>query len=246
MPILLAAFTVIVDAIFIYHVIRNQRPYYWAFIILSFPIAGCVAYYLLEIFPNSREHRNVRRAGRNMARALNPDGPMKKRIEEMELCGSVDNKVALAEECLERGFSFDAIKLYRSCLQGAHAKDPALMFGLIHAYVENGAHEEALKQVQSLQTEHTQFRPNEVRLLKARALEAADDTHAALTEYEALLPLYSGLEARCRFGLLLQESGHTQQAQSVFQELLEHAKRFNITLDSEQDWIAQARQALRS
>ena len=241
MPIIIAL-TIIIQAFFIFHVFRTGRPYWWAFIILSFPVMGCVVYYFVEVFPNSREHRDARRVGRNLARALNPDGAMKRRIEEMEICGSVDNKTALAEECLVRGFTHDAIKLYRSCLTGVHASDPALIFGLAQACVENGAHEEALRQVELLMTQHTGYKPNEVRLLKARALEVRGDNVAALTEYESLIPVFSGLEARGRYGLLLEATGHTRQAQEVFSDLLAYAKRFNITLESEREWIRVARQ----
>jgi hypothetical protein len=52
------------------HAVRTGRPYYWALIILSFPVIGCVAYYFLEVFPNSREHRSARRAAAGLARAL--------------------------------------------------------------------------------------------------------------------------------------------------------------------------------
>lgn len=240
MPAIIAI-TVIIQGFFIFHVFRTGRPYWWAFIILSFPVLGSVVYYFVEVFPNSREHRDARRVGRNLVRALNPDGEMKRRIEEMEICGSVDNRAALAEECLTRGFSHDAIRLYRSCLTGVHANDPALIFGLAKACVENGAHEEALKQIQQLSEQHPNHKPNDVRLLKARALEVKGDTFAALTEYENLIPVFSGLEARGRYGLLLHEAGHTKQAQDVFSELLAYAKRFNITLESEQEWIRVAR-----
>lgn len=238
----IAALTVIIQAIFIFHVIRSGRPYWWAFIILSFPILGSVIYYLVEVFPNSREHRNVRRMGKKLARALQPDAEMQRRIEEMEICGSVENKAALAEECLARGFSHDAVRLYRSCLTGVHAKDPALMHGLARACVENGAHEEAMAQIRQLAECHPGYKPNEVRLLKARALEAGGDTHGALNEYESLVPVFSGLEARARYGLLLQEAGHARQAQDVFRDLLDHARRFNITMDAERDWVRLARQ----
>lgn len=238
----IVAITVIIQAFFIFHVFRTGRPYWWAFIILSFPVLGSVIYYLVEVFPNSREHRDVRRMGRKLARALQPDAEMQRRIEDMEICGSVDNKAALAEECLARGFSHDAVRLYRSCLDGVHANDPALIYGLARACVENGAHEEALAQIGRLAELHPAYKPNEVRLLKARALEAKGDTHDALAEYENLIPVFAGLEARARYGLLLQQAGHTRQAQDVFSDLLAHARRFNITLESEQDWIRLARQ----
>lgn len=89
---------------------------------------------------------------------------------------------------------------------------------------------------------HPLHKPSEVRLLKASALEAKGDTHDALNEYESLLSVFTGLEALARYGLLLQQAGHTSQAQDVFHELLVHAKRFKITLEAERDWIRVAQQ----
>ena len=40
MPIFLAAITVVIQACFIYHVFKTRHPYWWAFIILSFPVIG--------------------------------------------------------------------------------------------------------------------------------------------------------------------------------------------------------------
>lgn len=236
------AITVIIQAFFIYHIIRNNRPYWWAFVILSAPILGCVIYYFVEIFPHSNEHRAARRTGRNLLRALNPDAVMRKRIEETEICGSVANKSALAEECLAAGFAADAIRLYQSSLISAHANDPVLMFGLARAYLDHGANAQALAQLQQLQTEHAKFKTLEVRLLQARVLEKSGDIQAALAAYEALIPVYTGLEAKCRYALLLQQSGHLKQAAGLFQEILLHAKRFNINLESEQEWVNIARQ----
>ena len=172
MPLIIAI-TVIIQAFFIYHVIRNNRPYWWAFLILSTPIVGCVIYYFVEIFPHSQEHRSVRRTGRNILRALNPDAAMRKRIDEADICGSVANKTALAEECLAAGFTEDAIHLYQSCLSSAHVNDPLLMFGLARAYLDHGSIPQTLSQLQQLQNDHPKFKPLEVRLLQARALNKA-------------------------------------------------------------------------
>ena len=59
MPILIAALTVIIQACFIFHVFKTHRPYWWAFIILSFPVIGCIVYYFIEIFPGSQEARKA-------------------------------------------------------------------------------------------------------------------------------------------------------------------------------------------
>ena len=65
----------------------------------------------VEVFPGSREHRNARKAARKIAKALQPDADLKRRIEELEICGSADNRIALAQECMDHRMFSEAIRL---------------------------------------------------------------------------------------------------------------------------------------
>lgn len=67
---------------------------------------------------------------------------------------------------------------------------------------------------------------------------------SALTEYEAIVPTYVGLEAKCRYALLLKKAGHLKQAAGLFSEILTHAKRFNVNMESERAWVKLAQQNL--
>lgn len=243
MPILIIL-TVAIQAFFIYHVIRTRRPYWWAFIILSFPIAGSLIYYLVEIFPSSREHRSARRAVKDIARAVQPDAELQRRAEEVAICGSMDNKLALARECEQSGMYGEAVKLYESCLSGMYANDPQLLFASAQAHLMNGNPKRTQALIQRLTAEHGDHKPGEVKLLLARTLESQGDDAGALRLYEELLPLYSGLEARYRYGHLLQTLGQTQQAEGVFKDMLEHARRFNINHEEEMQWVREARRSL--
>ena len=96
MPVLIVL-SVVVQAFFIFHVFRTGRPYWWAYVILAFPLGGSLIYYFVEIFPNSRQERQARKAVRGIVRSIQPDAELKRRAEELEICGSMDNKMALAE-----------------------------------------------------------------------------------------------------------------------------------------------------
>jgi hypothetical protein len=242
MPILIIL-SVLVQAFFIYHVIRTGRPYWWAFVILSFPLGGSLIYYLVEVFPNSREHRNTRKTVRNIVRTLKPDAELQRRAEELEICGSMDNKMALAQECENVGMYEEAARLYQSCLSGAYGNDPQIVFRLANAQLVCDRPEEVERLLNQLETAHPAFKPQEVKLLRARQLEKTNAL-AALALYEELTPTYSGLEAKCRHALLLQSLGHQTQAKGIFQEVIRHARRFNITHEIEQDWVRLAKSNL--
>ncbi len=244
MPIIIIL-TVIIQAFFIFHVLRSGRPYWWAYIILSFPVLGCIIYYFVEIFPSSREHRSARKAVNQIVRTIKPDAELARRAAELEICGSVDNKLALAEECERSGMYEEAVNLYRSCLTGLYAKDPKIIFALAQALLGNGQYANARAKINQLMLDHPAFRPNETRLLLARALEGEGDAEATRV-YEELIPAFRGLEARYRYALHLKAKGHTRQAHGMFEEIIEHARRFNIQHDEEMEWVKSAKRAMAS
>jgi hypothetical protein len=244
MPILLAAITVIIQACFIYHVFKTRRPYWWAFIILSFPVIGCLVYYFVEIFPGTQEARKTEKLARSIGKKVGSDAAFARRVEEVEICGSVDNKIALAQECMDRGLHEDAARLYRGCMEGLYADDPHLLLGLATAQEEQLNFQEARAALDRLQAKQPDFKANHAALLRARTLEGSGDAQAALQAYESLLPVYVGFEARYRYGLLLKKLGHVDQARSTLNAMREHARKHRVTHDNELSWLNRAKKAL--
>jgi len=238
---LLAALSLAIQLFFIVHAYRSGAPRYWIFVIFAFPVAGCLAYYFFEVFPKSREARSARKAVRGIVKALDPDRDLRARVEEVRTCGSVDNRMALAEECIVSGLYGDAIRLYESCREGPYANDPQILYGLARAAVEDGRHADAEAALTLLAGAHPKFKAQEVGLLKARTLEGRAEHDAALAAYRALLPAYVGFEAQCRYGLLLHRLGHADHAQAAFREVLDKAKRQGVLIDSELHWVGIAR-----
>lgn len=243
MPIV-GAIVVLIQFCFAFHVLKSGRPYWWIFIIMAFPVMGCVIYYFVEVFPGSREHRRANKVARSLARVLQPDAQLKKRAEELEVCGSVDNKIALASECMSHQMYAEAIRLYESCLQGPYAADGTILFGLARAAVEAGEWDKAGPALYKLKTDAPKMRPLDVRLLQARVLEARGETDAALAMFRELIPVFVGLEARYRYGELLLRLGKQEAAMEMFNEVLRHAKRFTSAVEDEERWASAAKQAL--
>jgi hypothetical protein len=242
MPLLILTF--IVQCCFVYHVFKTGRPAWWAYVILGAPVIGCIAYYFLEIFPGSREHLVANRATRDIARALNPDKDLKRRLEAVEVAPTVEHKVALAQEWLRCGRAQEAVDLYLETRTGPHADDPDLALGLARACAAAGDFAQARVIAEELRAKHEKFRENDVALVHARALEGLGEDTLALHEYERLADTVVGLEAKIRYGQLLRRLGHETQARSVFQDVLAHAKRFNVKHEEEQAWASVARKEL--
>jgi len=243
MPIV-GAIVVLIQFCFAFHVLKTGRPYWWIFIIMAFPAMGCVIYYFVEVFPGSREQRKANKAMRGLQRALQPDAELKKRAEELEVCGSLDNRLALAAECMSHQMHAEAAKLYESCLEGAYASDGAILFGLARARVEALEWDRAAGALARIRAAAPRTRPLEVRLLEARVLEGRGETDAAIAAYRELVPVFVGLEARYRYGRMLARLGKQEAALEMFNEVVKHARRFASSIEEEERWADAARQAI--
>jgi hypothetical protein len=184
MPIL-GAVVLLIQLCFAYHALKTGRPWWWIGIIMGFPVFGCILYYFIEVFPNTRESVKAEKAVRSIVKSFDPDKSLRERVANLEDCGSVDNRIALARSCIDRKMHREAASLYRSCLAGVHESDPDIRFGLASALVLAGEVKEAHAVAQALRQSHPAFRAADVRLVLARALEGLGRLDDALAEYRS-------------------------------------------------------------
>jgi hypothetical protein len=244
MPIIAVA-GYLVQLALITHVVRSGRPYYWIYILLLAPGLGGVAYFVAEILPEMLGTRGAQQAVHQARRAISPERRYRALAEQLETADTAENRKALAEECLLIGKVEQAIMLYKSALTGVHKDDPILMHGLARAYFAAGDSAGCIRTLDALKAANPKFESADAHLLYARSLEAAGRRDEALSEYAAVSNYFAGAEARCRYALLLQQSGHTQQARQLFTEVVRAVDKAGGPFKrAQREWYDIARQNL--
>lgn len=229
----------------VYHAFKSGRPHYWIFVIMAFPVMGALIYFLVELLPGSRQERGLKKIGHDIAKAVNPDRTMKKRAEELAICGSVENKLKLAEELVGRGMFDEAIHLFESARDGQYVCAPDLLYGMARAKFFNGDYLGARKLLGELQQHAPRYYQQEVALMSARAAAKFGDRSTARGEIESLLDSFVGLEARYRYAEVLFDDGQAARAKAELERVIDHAKRFKVGAE-ERAWARLARQGLVS
>jgi len=246
MPVI-GAVVVLIQLCFAYHALKTGRPYWWLFVIMGFPVMGCVLYYFIEVFPTSRESRKAEKAARAIAKAWDPERTLREKVADLEGCGSVENRVQLAKACMNHRMYADAATLYRSCLNGVYESDPEIRFGLACAHLLNGAFSEALELSRNLRASQPSFRATDVGMVLAKSLEGAGQLDAALGEFKLLADTYPGEEGRWRCAALLARLGRGDEAQEMLQRMLRNAKRLpSHYADAQAEWLKLAREHLQA
>jgi hypothetical protein len=231
----------------IVHAVKTGRNFLWIAAIGFLPVAGSIAYVVVELLPDLFGSRSARRARSGMQRMIDPDRDLRRASAEVEISGNVDARRRLADQLTERGQYAHAIEVYQGGLSGVFEHDPTLLQGLARAQFAQGDSAAARATLQRLERNNPEFKSAEARLLYARTLEAENALEEAEREYAAVAPAYPGAEARLRYGLLLKRRGKIEEARCVLQDLLDGARlgpgHFRR---SQAEWLDRARRELDS
>jgi hypothetical protein len=244
---LLGVIVLVIQVSFAYHALKSGRPYWWLFVIMGFPVMGCLLYYFIEVFPGTRGSRKVENSVRTMAKAFDSGKDLRQRIADVEICGSVGNKVALAQECVQQKMLAEAVTLIKDCLTGIYKDDAELRFALANTLLLKDDWAETKASAQWLIENHPSYRTHDVRLIYAKALEGLNELDGALREFETLSQIYPGEEGRWRYGSLLKRLGRFEAARQVFELMLRMAEHMpSHYREAQREWLSLARQSLQA
>lgn len=215
----------------------------WIWIVLIFSFLGCAVYFFMEILPELLESRTSRAAAAKVRKAMEPHGELTRLAKNLEISDNVENKIKLAQECVKHGMYEEAIELYNKALTGVYHDDPDIMLELARALFLKEDFVHTKETLSHLIAIHPHFKSQEGHLLFARSLEALQEHDAALEEYTVLASYASGLEAKCRYGLLLKKLGQTEKAEELFKGILSQAQNMpKHYRQAQKQWIEMASQ----
>jgi hypothetical protein len=206
------------------HVIKTGRSMIWILAIAFLPVAGALAYLVVEILPEFLGGRTARRARSSVGRMIDPNRDLRRAEAEVEVSGNVDARRRLAEELCERGQFAQAAEVYEGGLKGIFEHDPALLSGLAQAQFGMRAFADARATLERLRQQNPDFNSSQAGLLYARTLEELGALEEAERAYAEVAPVYPGAEARLRYALVLKRRGKLEEARHILKDLVDGAR----------------------
>ena len=232
------------------HCVRHGGSRMWLMVVIFLPIAGSLAYIAFEVLPGYAGHRQVRRAKAAATRAIDPERDLRAAHEALELADTAANRIGLGDAYADLGRWADAIPQYEAGAAKAPAPERSTRFKLAQACFEAGRYDRARTLVDSLPPSLSQTEIDRGDLLKARLLEQAGETDAALALYESLGARVPGGEPQCRQAALLVSLGRRSEAVPLLVEVEQRLKRLDSFERASKadmyDWAARTLTELRS
>lgn len=230
---------VIFQIICIVHAVRTDRTS-WIWIILFFPLIGSIVYLASEV-----RVRGGRKLAGQIINVVQPSRKLDALRAELEHASTVENRLALAEECARHKLYDEALRLYDSALTGVHKDDPAILSGRAAVQFEIGKHADAKSTLEHLYASNPRERTPAIRLLFARVVEAQGDSAETLEAYEAARPGALGDEVRCRYAGALERAGRRDEAVAIYARIVKESVRADSRYRREnREWLQIAKAKL--
>ena len=243
MPIFVVS--ILIQVALIVHVIRTGRNSLWIWVLALLPMAGPLAYVLVEILPEVFGGRAARRAAATVRKTIDPTRDLREAQKRARLTDSIDAKRQLAQQFFDARQYDEAIATYRAALTGLYRHDPHVMLGLARAQFAAGDSSGTRQTLDELIAANPDFRSIEGHLLYARALEGEGNLERAAQEYEALVGYDAGVEARYRQAVLIKRMGAKHRAHELLQKLLDEAElTTRHARQLQREWLEAAKREL--
>jgi hypothetical protein len=227
MPIVGLGVHVLIALFFAVHAVRSGQNMYWLFILFAFPLLGSIVYFIVVFLPSSRLERGARKVVAAAAKAMDPTRELREARSAFEYTPTAGNQSRLAAALLEAGQAEEAAANYEACLKGPFASDALIRFGAARAFIECRRYAAALSHLDGIRASDPEFRPEQVALLRARALAGDARVEEARAEFESALARFGSFEVRAEYAIWAAASGDTATASRLKSDLDQTIKRWD-------------------
>ena len=234
-----------VSVALIVHCFKTGRNTLWIMALMFLPVAGSIAYVIVEVLPDLRRSRTVRKATQGVRKTLDPERDLRQFKGVANVSGDVASRQRYADELVRQGRPDEAVEEYRQRLTGLFEHDPKLLQGLAFAQFAAGDATGTRDTLDRLIAKNPDHQSPDGHLLYARALQAEGNFAKALAEYQVLAGYFPGAEAAVRYAQLLNQQGQGDTAQQVLTDLLERSKIAPAHYrNAQREWLTLAQREL--
>lgn len=215
-------FIIGLQAICVFHAIKNGNQGKWIYLIVFLPVIGCLIYFFTEIL----NKRHVNSLQSDVVNIVNPGARIKELERKFKFSETLANRQALADAYLEKGLPEQAIELYEPALTGLFENNEHIINQLIRAYFAVERFEDIIRIAPRIAGSFN-FSKNRSSLLYALALEKTGNTEEADKQFRAQNHRFSNYESRYNYGQFLIRMDKIREADAIFSTIVNEASQMS-------------------
>lgn len=228
----------IVQALFIIHVIKTGRSTTWIYLLIFLPYAGGIAYLVVEFIPSMFNRRRVDRTVESISDFVRPGGRIG-RMEDMALHSpTFKNLSVLGDAYLDLGRYSDAARVYRGCLKPPFENNDLYLYKLAFADYKRAEFEKADETMEKISEIGLGRLKAQEMLLRAKIYEGMESWDEAKQYYRDASLKTGDLSYGFEYASYLKRTGDLQSSRVEFDKVSElfqrlpraHRKQYRETM----------------
>jgi hypothetical protein len=206
----------LLQAFCVYHVYRTNAEQRWYWLIIFFPLVGCLIY----LYHHFYNRNTVSSITEGMKEVVNSNYKVEQLEKALRFSDNVTNKINLADAYVECRRFKDAINLYKDSRKGFMADDKALGMKLLSAHFYNDDYADAVALGAELENEKS-FKNSEERVAFAWALYFNEQQEKASSVFEDMDKSFTNYYHRTEYAKFLMKINRVDEARTKLTDLME-------------------------
>ncbi|MEN8886879.1 MAG: hypothetical protein ABF246_10845 [Winogradskyella sp.] len=209
---------VALQAYCIYHAYKNQKPYYWYFLIFFIPAFGSLIYIVTQVY----NQNDAEKLQNELTSIINPTKKIKDLEKKIEFSDTYTNRIELADAHVQNNDMPNAIVNYKKTLEdkdqnALYAKQRlVLCYFQLKDYVGVLEHAEAIK-------DKNEFKGSKQQFCYGLALNELGKLDEAEVELKQIDRPFSNYDERLELAKFYLESSRTSEAKTLLQDISEES-----------------------
>ncbi|WP_242134635.1 hypothetical protein [Aestuariivivens marinum] len=216
---------IVLQAFCLYHFYKHRSNYYWVFLILFFPLIGCIIYIILKVYNRS----DAEKITNEITHIINPTKKIVDLEKRLQFSESYQNRVNLADAYLEIKDYNNALPHYLEALEDSTQNGFYVVSKLIETYFWAEVYDKVMDYGERIK-DQAEFKKSRTQFIYGLALEKLDDLDTAENHLRQIDIRYSFYEERLVLAKFLISRNKVSDAKEILEEIQkesQHMTKFN-------------------
>jgi hypothetical protein len=211
---------VALQAFCIYHAYKNQKPYYWYFLIFFVPFLGSIIYIITQVYNKS----DAEKIQNEVTSIINPTKKIKDLEKQIEFIDTYTNRIELADAYFQNGDIPSAIVNYKKTLEDKVQDDLYARQRLVLCYFQLKDYLGIVKQVEYIKS-RSEFKGSTQQFCYGIALKELGRIDEAELELKQIDRPYSNYNERLELAKFYLHNNRKEEGKLLLEEISTEAKR---------------------
>ena len=210
---------IVVQVYCLYHAYKNNKPYYWYFLIFFVPAIGSLIYIVTQMFNQS----DAEKIQEEITTVLNPTKKIKDLEKKVHLVDTYTNRIELADAYFKNNDITDAIVHYKKTLEDTIQDDLYARQNLVLCYFQLKDYTGVIEQAEYIK-DKSEFKGSKQQFCYGLALNELGKTDEAEAQLKQIDRPYSNYNERLELAKFYIENNRANEGKDLLNEISTESK----------------------